>query len=88
MTLNEWAAAPTAHHTGGSWLFVVFAVLIGGLAVAMAINPKLQWKMNRWQYKNAAAMEPSRAGLLMTRATSSVVAVVAVVFLVIGIRQL
>ena len=75
-------------HHGPGWLFVLISVLILAFAITLVINPKLQWKMNRWQFKNPAATEPSSAGLVGIRISSAVVAVVAVVFLVIGIGQL
>lgn len=80
--------AGPAHGSAGSWFFVVIALFITGAAITLAINPKLQWKMNRWQFKNPQALEPSNAALVMTRIVACVISVVAVVFVVIGIRQL
>lgn len=62
-------------------------MVIFAFALTLVINPKLQWRMNRWQFKNPKAMEPSRAGLIGVRVSSGVVAVVAVVFIVIGISK-
>ncbi len=81
-------AATTTKHSGGSWVFILVAACIFCIAIALVINPKLQWRMNRWQFKNPQAMEPSKAGLIGIRVGAAVAAVVAVVFVVIGTTRL
>ena len=87
LDLHLAVASTQGQHSGG-WLFVVIAAVILVFALTMAVNPRLQWKMSRWQFRNQQALEPSTAGLVMTRVISVVVAIVAVVFIVIGARRL
>ncbi|MDQ2839162.1 MAG: hypothetical protein M3Y77_11870 [Actinomycetota bacterium] len=72
---------------GPVWLFYVFAVIFLIFGIALIINPKLQWKMSRWQFKNPAASEPSAKGLVMIRVGASVFVVIAVVILIVGINH-
>ena len=87
LDLHLAVASTSGQHSGG-WLFVVISAVILVFALTTAINPRLQWKMSRWQFKNRQALEPSAAGLVMARVISVIVAIVAVVFIVIGVRQL
>ena len=47
---------------GPTWLFFVIPPIVFFGALAIVINPRLPWKLNRRMYKNPDAMEPSRAG--------------------------
>lgn len=88
VTSGELLASSSTHQSSNPWLFLLISVVIFAFALSMVINPKLTWKMNRWQFKNPQAMEPSKAGVIWIRISSGVVAAVAVVFIVIGIGKL
>lgn len=71
----------------GHWFFLVFgaiAIGVGSLAIA---KPELSWRPNRWQFKNAQTLEPSRATLIFIRAIGVFFIAVAIVMIIIGIKQ-
>ena len=65
--------------------------VVGGVAVILGIvtiaKPKLQWKMNRWAYKNPAALEPSAKGEVAIRVGGAFTVIVGIVLLVVGITR-
>lgn len=80
--------APTSISGGSahaSWLVFVIAPIAIVAGVLFAAKPELQWKANRWAYKNPSAMEPSAKGLLATRITGGFIAVVGVILLIAAI---
>jgi hypothetical protein len=82
------AVASASGHHGPRWLGILIPALVGAFALATVINPKLTWKMNRWQYKNPSAMEPSSAALMVTRVVGCITIVVAIVIVVITASHL
>ena len=81
------AVAPASHSGHGSkspigFLIVGIAfILIGG---ANLVNPSLSYRMNRWQYKNKEAWEPSNAALVAARIGGGVAVVVGIALLVVA----
>lgn len=72
---------------GPIWLFYGFASVFLIFGIALIINPKLQWKMSRWQFKNPQASEPSAKGLVMIRGTACIFVIIAVVMLIVVINK-
>lgn len=69
---------------GPIWLFFVIGGIILIFAIATVINPKLQWQMSRWQFKNPEAREPSAKGLIAIRVISIFISLVAIAILIVG----
>lgn len=88
----ELLSAPVvAHASGGSsgppWILWIVAPLFVVIGALLAVKPELQWKLNRWQYKNPDALAPSAKGLLATRVTGVAMVVIAVVVLVVALTR-
>lgn len=73
---------------GPVWLFFVFAVVFMIFGIAMIINPKLQWQMSRWQFKNPQATEPSAQGLVAIRVFAIFFTLIAIALLIFGITKI
>ena len=74
-------AAPvtSSGHGHASGVFqIIFGIVFGLIGLLHAINPRLFWRMSRWQFKNPEANEPSAAAFTLQR-------VLGVVFFGIGI---
>ena len=82
------AVATSGHNGGGGkagFIIVgIFFVLVGLLNV---VKPDLSYRMNRWQYKNKQAWEPSNAALVAARVGGCVAVVIGIVVVVIGARR-
>ncbi|WP_353651232.1 DUF6199 family natural product biosynthesis protein [Nakamurella sp. A5-74] len=72
---------------GSPWLVFIVAPLFIILGIALAIKPELQWKMNRWAYKNPKAMEPSAKGLVVTRVSGAGMVIVATIAIIVAATQ-
>lgn len=85
------AMAPGGSSGGGSqgapWLFFIVGPLAIIAGIAFMVKPKLQWKMNRWQYKNPAAMEPSAKGLVMIRVSGAFFAIIGAVLVFVAVTK-
>lgn len=85
--MQLWAVAPAPPPSGHSghapWFFYLVVGLIILIALAQIARPDLAWRMNRWQYKNKQALEPSAAGLLAARLTGVAVVIVGIVMIVV-----
>lgn len=70
----------------------VFPLIIGILFIVVglvnATNPRLQWRMRSWQYKNKEAQEPSDLALKVSRFAGALFAIIGVVLVVVGITKL
>jgi hypothetical protein len=85
-------AATTPATTGSSgqskpWVLIVFGVIIALFGLVQATNPHLIWRMNRWQYKNPDANEPSGSAFKVMRVVGAIAFVVGIVVIVIGITK-
>ena len=84
------AYAPSSGHSGGSKSPVILLIVglvfiaIGGLQGA---NPRLLWRLGKWQYKNPEANEPSDKGFLAWRIGGIVVAIVGIVLVILAITK-
>jgi hypothetical protein len=73
---------------GGTWFLLawsIFAVVIGATDV---LHPQFAFRVNRWQYKNKQAFEPSTAGLVVARIGGAVFVVIGIVCFVIAVTKL
>lgn len=66
-TIGALLVAAVTPATGGdgdgpTWPFFVVGPIVFLVALTVAINPRLPWKLNRRMSKNPDAMEPSKAG--------------------------
>lgn len=66
------------------WLIFIVAPLFIIFGITLALKPELQWKMNRWAYKNPSAMEPSAKGLVATRITGVAMVIVATIVIIVA----
>ena len=90
ITLAATSAVGSGGH-GGSKSGVptlVIGILFVVLGSINATNPRLQWRMRSWQFKNKQAQEPSDAALKVARVTGALFAIIGVVLIVVGITKL
>lgn len=66
--------------TSNPWIFWLVAAVILVAGVVTLVKPDLVWRMNRWQYKDKNALEPSRAGLIAQRASGGLMVGFAIFF--------
>jgi len=81
------AATSTGKGKAGPLPFVLFGIafiLIGGLNLA---KPDLSYRMNRWQYKNKEAWEPSNAALVLVRIGGALAVVIGIVLVIVGANR-
>jgi uncharacterized membrane protein YidH (DUF202 family) len=86
--LSYIAAGSNSNGHTNHWVLAligVFFVLIGGMN---ALKPQTAWRANRWQYKNKDALEPSAAGLMMSRVVGAVFVVIGIVMIISGLASL
>lgn len=82
------AATSGSHSGGGAWFLLawsIFAVVIGTTNV---LHPQFAYRMNRWQYKNKQAFEPSAAGLVVARLVGALFVVIGIVCFVIAVTKI
>ena len=87
--LSELVASVPSNSGGGSgngspWPIFIIAPLFIIFGIALAVKPELQWKMNRWAYKNPKAMEPSAKGLVATRISGIVMVLFATIIIIVA----
>lgn len=59
----------------------ILFILIGGMNL---LKPDLSYRMNRWQYKNKQAWEPSSSALVVARIGGAIAVIVGIVLLVVA----
>jgi hypothetical protein len=83
------AVATSNGHTGGGiWFLLGWSILAVVIGTTNVLNPQLAYRMNRWQYKNKQAFEPSTAGLVVARAVGGLFVVIGIVCFVIAVTKL
>ncbi len=79
------ATSPSGGHGSSSPIgFIIVGIgfiLIGGMN---AISPGLGFRLNRWQYKNKEAWQPSNAALVVARITGCIAVVIGIVLLILA----
>ncbi|AMM18953.1 hypothetical protein AX769_00880 [Frondihabitans sp. PAMC 28766] len=68
-----------------NWFLIPFGVVFAAIGAMNVVNPRMAFRMNRWQYKNKEAFEPSNAALVMARVTGCIAIAVGIGLLVFGI---
>jgi hypothetical protein len=63
-------------------IFFGLALLVIG--ALNAVKPDFTYRMNRWQYKNKDAFEPSSAALVVTRVGGVIALVAGVVVIIVA----
>lgn len=73
-----------SHSAVGMFAVGIFFILVGGVQV---LKPDLTYRMNRWQYKNKEAFQPSNAGLIVARVAGAVAVVIGIVLVVVAANK-
>jgi uncharacterized membrane protein HdeD (DUF308 family) len=71
-----------------NWFLIPFGIVFAAIGIMNVVNPRMAFRMNRWQYKNKAAFEPSDAALVMARVTGAIAIAVGIALLIFGIVSL
>jgi uncharacterized membrane protein HdeD (DUF308 family) len=85
---HSYAVATQSHTGGGTWFLLAWSLIAIVIGSANAVNPQLAYRVNRWQYKNKQAFEPSAAGLMFARAIGGLFVVIGIVCLVVAVTKL
>ena len=82
-------AVSTAGHSGGGGKagFIIFGIIFALIGLLNAVKPDLSYRMNRWQYKNKQAWEPSNGALVLARIGGCIAVVVGIVLVVVGANR-
>ncbi|MEJ7651013.1 MAG: DUF6199 family natural product biosynthesis protein [Nakamurella sp.] len=72
---------------GPTWPFFVIGPIVFLVALAVAINPRLPWKLNPRMYKNPDAMEPSKTGEWAIRIGAIILMGIATTLVVVAIAK-
>lgn len=84
---RQFLAVPASTSGSGHskpWALILVGVFFVLVGLSQTVYPRLGYRMNRWQYKNPGALEPSAAGLILIRVVGAVFAVIGIVLIVIG----
>lgn len=71
-----------------NWFLIPFGIVFAAIGAMNVINPRFAFRMNRWQYKNKEAFEPSNGALVMARVTGVIAIGVGIALLIFGIVSL
>lgn len=67
---------------------LIIGIVFVATGVLNAVDPRLQWRMRSWQYKNKEALEPSDTALTVGRVVGVIAVGVGIVLIVVGITKL
>lgn len=73
--------------SGGKIAFIIFGIVFVLISLLNVLKPDLSFRMNRWQYKNKEAWEPSNGALIAARVSGCIGVVVGIVLIVVGLNR-